>query len=148
MLNGPAGLAGASAMHGYSIRMALVRFRMMIVCKRVLYEKVVYFQRESCQGEGSGRRLSKQEECTESEYMVLRSALYSVYVKDCWLHKKGELQTAGDERENLANQRRVFSGERECRTDIAAESPSKSTMRHFVYLSAAAVSNHAIPNPL
>lgn len=90
MLNGPAGLAGASAMHGYSIRMALVRFRMMIVCKRVLYEKVVYFQRESCQGEGSGRRLSKQEECTESEYMVLRSALYSVYVKDCWLHKKGE----------------------------------------------------------
>lgn len=95
MLNGPAGLAGASAMHGYSIRMALVRFRMMIVCKRVLYEKVVYFQRESCQGEGSGRRLSKQEECTESEYMALRSALYSVYVKDCWLHKKGELQTAG-----------------------------------------------------
>lgn len=50
MLNGPAGLAGASAMHGYSIRMALVRFRMilegaMIVCKRVLYEKVVYFRR-------------------------------------------------------------------------------------------------------
>lgn len=100
MLNGPAGLAGASAMHGYSIRMALMRFRMilegaMIVCKRVLYEKVVYFQRESCQRKGSGRCLSKRDECTESDYMALRSALYSVYVKDCWLHKKGELQTAG-----------------------------------------------------
>lgn len=57
MLGESAGLAGASTMHGYSFRMVVMRFRMilqgaMIDCKRGLLRKKVVFSEGDLSGTG------------------------------------------------------------------------------------------------